>query len=62
MERLTLKITRPDFTTEENTFTNVRLKLEEQGVAVYIRECHNMLAAFYPNSWSVQLIKVETIE
>jgi len=62
MERITLRITRPDFTTEENTFTNVRLKLEEQGVAVYIREFHNMLAAFYPISWSVQLIKVETIE
>lgn len=62
MERLTLRITRPDFTAEENTFTNVRLRLEEQGVAVYVKDCNNMLAAFYPITWSVQLIKVETIE
>jgi hypothetical protein len=62
MERLTLRITRPDFTIEENAFTNVRVKLEEQGVAVYIKDCNNLLAAFYPITWSVELIKVETIE
>lgn len=62
MERLTLRITRPDFTTHENAFTNVRVKKEEQGVAVYVKDCNNLLAAFYPNTWAVELIKVETIE
>jgi hypothetical protein len=62
MERLTLKITRPDFSVYEVKFTNVRVKLEEQGVAVYNRECHNLLAAFYPITWVVELVKVEIIE
>jgi hypothetical protein len=62
MERLTLRITSPDFTIHENTFTNVRIRKEEQGVAVYVKDCNNMLAAFYPNTWAVELIKVETIE
>jgi hypothetical protein len=62
MERLTLRITRPDFTIHENTFTHVRIKKEEQGVAVYVKDCNNMLAAFYPITWAVELIKVETIE
>jgi hypothetical protein len=61
MEKVTFKITRPDFTTYENTFTHVKTSKDENGITVYSRECPRLLVAFYPMDWAIELVKVESL-
>ena len=62
MEKVTFKITRPDLTTYENTFTNVRTCKDETGVTIHVKDCSRLLVAFYPMGWAVELVKVEIVE
>ena len=59
MEKVTYKITRTDCITYENTFTNVKVRKDENGVSIYSKEYHGLLLAFYPINWALELVEIE---
>ena len=62
MEKIKVRITRPDFTVYDNTFINVKIQKDETGISVYFNDCKRMLAAFYPLRWAVEVVEVELID
>jgi len=62
MERITIRITRPDLSTYINTFTNCRIRKDEFGISIYLNDCNNTLAGFYPLTWAIEVIKADTID
>jgi hypothetical protein len=61
MEKILVRVTRPDLTTYEMVYTNVSMRKDETGISVYIKDCNRMLAGFYPLGWAVELVKVEVV-
>ena len=61
MEVITIKITRPDFVTYNTSFTDVKIRRDENGVSIYKNNCSGLLCAYYPQGWAVEIIKVEVI-
>jgi hypothetical protein len=62
MEKLTLRITRPDLTSYENTYTNVIIRKDETGIYIQVNDCKRFIAGFYPLTWAIEVIKVEILE
>jgi hypothetical protein len=60
MEHITLRVTRPDMSVYEITFTDVRIRKDETGISVYQKGCNNTLIGFYPLTWSLELANFET--
>lgn len=56
-----MKITRPDFVTYNTSFTDVKIRRDENGVSIYKNNCSGLLCAYYPQGWAVEIIKVEVI-
>lgn len=62
MEQITLRVTRPDMSVYEITYTDVKIRKDETGISVYRNSCINTLIGFYPLTWSLELANLETIE
>ena len=60
METITIRITRPDLSTYINTFTNCRIRKDEAGISVYLNDCNNTLAGFYPLTWAIEVIRTHS--
>jgi hypothetical protein len=61
MEKILVRVTRPDLTTYDRVYTNVVIRKDETGISVYVKDCNRMLAGFYPLGWAVELVKVEVV-
>ena len=61
MEKILVRVTRPDLTTYDMVYTNVVIRKDETGINVYVKDCKRMLAGFYPLGWAVELVKVEVL-
>jgi hypothetical protein len=61
MEKILVRVTRPDLTTYDMVYTNVVIRKDETGISVYVKDCNRMLAGFYPLGWAVELVKVEVV-
>lgn len=62
MEKILVRVTRPDLTTYEMVYTNVSIRKDETGINVYVKDCNRMLAGFYPLGWAVEVVFAETRE
>ena len=62
MERIQVRITRPDFKVYDIIFTNVKIQKDETGISVYVNDSNRMLSAFYPLRWAVEVVNVELID
>lgn len=62
MEKILVRVTRPDLTTYEMVYTNVSIRKDETGINIYVNNCNRMLAGFYPIGWALEVVKVEIIE
>lgn len=62
MEKILVRVTRPDLTTYEMVYTNVIIRKDETGINIYVNNCNSMLAGFYPIGWALEVVKVEIIE
>lgn len=62
MEKILVRVTRPDLTTYDIVYNNVRIIKDETGISVYVKDCNRMLAGFYPFGWAIEVIKAETID
>jgi hypothetical protein len=56
MERLTLRITRPDFTIYEVKFTNAKVWKDETGISI-IQIGSSRLLAFYPLRYCLEIVE-----
>lgn len=62
MEKITFRVTRPDMSVYEVTYTDVRVRKDETGISVHLVDCKNILVGFYPLTWSIELSNLEYID
>jgi len=59
-EKITIRVTKPDSSVYDRTFTSVEIKKIDEGILI-TRNCSRLVMAFYPFNYSIEIIKVEVI-
>ena len=58
MEKIKVRITRPDFSMFQTEFINAELSKDEKTIYVHTKGCFKKLLASYPIQWAIEIIKI----
>lgn len=59
-EQVTVRVTKPDNSVHDIVYSSCEIKKIDEGILI-TRNCSRLVLAFYPLSYSIEVIKAEVI-